>query len=482
MNAVKRFIGNLLLYTFHLLVVRPVVFIIAGTNIRRRNLVPEGPCIVVANHNSHLDAGILMSLFPLRRLKHIHPVAAADYFGKNAFRRMLAMLLMNGIPIERKAAPGEDPLEPIVKALDEGESLIFFPEGSRGEAGVLARFRPGIGKLVKAVPGLLVVPVFMSGPERIWPRGQMVPVPLNSSATVGKPRTFPPDMDAREIADKLRNTVLALAPPPPPVPGPRPAPPIRVAVCGIDEHSRHELFMKLAERLGGIDKVIGLSDPVVVSDSEGIRDAAGGIPITRSRILPAFLASLFRTSGLFKGYKFAEMVERARIDEAMEDGRSARFVVGDGNPLVDVLAWAKAYFYREKFDDKEVQQLLRYVAGKRRIPAAQWWKFIRKAPEVWLLNFFDLARPPCPDVLVIQKVDPERAMARLRSRGKSLERFEKIEFLSLLQETYGYLGTELKRWRRVAVVSATGDGDRWSEVSEEVEAACKKLNQKQHSA
>jgi len=66
----------------------------------------------------------------------------------------------------------------MIDALGRGESLVFVPEGSRGEAGVIAPFRPGIGRLVARIPGLLVVPVYLAGPERVWPRGQVVPVPV----------------------------------------------------------------------------------------------------------------------------------------------------------------------------------------------------------------------------------------------------------------------------------------------------------------
>jgi 1-acyl-sn-glycerol-3-phosphate acyltransferase len=453
---VKRLIGRIALYLFHIGFVRPVVFFVLGTRYRRRGLVPSGPCIVVANHNSHLDAALLMTMFPLRRLHRIHPVAAADYFGKNFLLRTLAMALMNGIPIERRPRAGEDPLTPMVSALERGESLVFFPEGSRGEAGVLAKFRPGIGLLVKKFPGLLVVPVFMTGPERIWPRGETVPVPTGIDVQIGKPRTYPSDLDSREIADRVRDAVQSLAPPPQDVPGPRPGPPVRVAVCGLDPDLRAEVVRAVTVRLGRTARTVALANPMLQADTEGVRE--GGIPPTRSRAWPAFLAWAFRTSGLFKGYKFAEMVERARLDEAFGDGRLARFLVGDGNPLVDVMAWADADFYRGRFDEREAKQVLRYLAGQRRIPFRQWGRFVLEAPELWLLNVFDLARPPVPDVLALLRHDPDDILARRRARGVRLGKHERATFLGELARSYDTVAAALGRRGPTSVVSLDVDG------------------------
>ena len=82
MTSLRRALAHAVMLAFHAGFVRPMLKIL-GVRVRRRALVPPGPCLVVANHNSHLDAAVLMSLFPLRRLPHVHPVAAADYFGKN---------------------------------------------------------------------------------------------------------------------------------------------------------------------------------------------------------------------------------------------------------------------------------------------------------------------------------------------------------------------------------------------------------------
>jgi 1-acyl-sn-glycerol-3-phosphate acyltransferase len=110
MKLLRRLLRLAGLYAFQLGFVRPMIRWYWGAHYRRRNNIPEGPCIVVANHNSHIDAAVLMAMFPLRRLPHVHPVAAADYFGKNAFRQTAAMVGMNAMGIERTAAPGRDVL------------------------------------------------------------------------------------------------------------------------------------------------------------------------------------------------------------------------------------------------------------------------------------------------------------------------------------------------------------------------------------
>lgn len=443
----KRLLSTIALYLFHVGFVRPVVFLVLGTRYRRRSLVPGGPCLVVANHNSHLDAALLLTLFPIRRLRKVHPVAAADYFGKNLVRRTMAMALMNAIAIERKPRVGEDPLAPMVEALESGHSLILFPEGSRGEAGVVAKFRPGVGRLVRQFPGLLVVPVFMTGPERIWPRGETVPVPTGIDVLVGKPRTYDPALDAREIAEQVRDDVLALAPAAPPVPGPRPGPPFRVAVCGLETQIRREVVRELTGRLGSRSRTVALSEPALQADVDGVREV--GFPPTRSRMWPAVLAWVFRTSGLFKGYKFAETVERARLDEAFQDGRLARYVVGDGSALIDVLAWAEAEFYRGKFDEKEAQRVLRYLSGQRRIPFRRWGTYVFAAPELWLLNVFELARPPVPDLIVYLRSPAEAVLAGKRRRGEPIGRHDRPEMLRRLDLAYETVTESLERRGRV---------------------------------
>jgi len=472
-NTLRRVVRVAFFYAFQLGFVRPMLKWYWGAHYRRRSTLPKGPCIVVANHNSHLDAPLLMTMFPIGRIGKIHPVAAADYFGKTAWRRTTVMVGMNAMGIERTAAPGKDVLQPVVDALAAGKTLIFFPEGSRGTPGVITSFKPGIGKIVKSVPGVLVVPVFLSGAERSLPRGVSLPIPLGLDVNIGKPRTYSPLLDARDIAEAIRADVLALAPAPRPVPGPRPTPPVRVACCGIDREANHALFLALTEKLGAAGRTIGIADTILEADGAGVRESEG-VPLVRSGKLPQALAWVLRTGGMYRGNKFAQMVRRARVDEALQDGRTARFVVGDGSPLVDLLAWGEADFYSGAFDEKGLQQLLHYVSGQRRLPAGQWVRFIRKAPEVWLLNVFDLAQPPAPDVLVLTTRDAGSAMERIRSRGRELESWENEAFLGRLQEGYRQVASVFRK-RRIEVVELDAldlDVDR---AAEEIEAACRRL-------
>lgn len=473
MRTLRRLLRLAGFYAFQLGFVRPTLKWYWGAHYRRRHAVPKGPCLVVANHNSHLDAPLLMTMFPIRRLSHIHPVAAADYFGKTAWRRGIVMVGMNAMAIERTAPPGRDVLQPTIDALEAGETLIYFPEGSRGEPGVVGPFRPGIGKIVRSVPGVLVVPVFLAGAERSLPRGESVPLPLGIDVIIGKPRTYSPLLDAREIAERVRADVLALAPQPPSVPGPRPTPPVRVACCGIDGETNHALFLEVAERLGAVGRTIGIAETVLESDGTGLRES-DGIPLARSRVAPKALAWAFRTGGMYRGNKFAEMIQRARVDEALQDGRTARFVVADGSPLVDLLAWAEADFYSGAFDEKGLQRLLLYVSGQRRLPFGQWLRFVRKAPEVWLLNVFDLAHPPAPDVLVLTTRDPASVMERIRSRGDVLEPWENEAFLGRLQEGYLRVAAVLRK-RRIEVVELDALDLDAGQAAEGIEAACRRL-------
>lgn len=190
--------------------VRPLTWIVLGLNIRHTERLPRfGPAIIVANHNSHLDTLVLMSLFPLRQIPQLRPVAAADYFLKNRFIAWFSTHIMRIIPIERQRIPGHDPLQAIYPALAQGDIVILFPEGTRGEPEKMSHFKSGIAYLAKNQATVPVIPIFLHGLGKALPRGELALVPFFCDVFIGQPLLW--NGDVHSYMQQLDATMRALA-------------------------------------------------------------------------------------------------------------------------------------------------------------------------------------------------------------------------------------------------------------------------------
>jgi 1-acyl-sn-glycerol-3-phosphate acyltransferase len=168
-----------------------------------------GQCIVVSNHNSMLDAYVLSLLFPLRALSHVRAAAAADTFGPGVLGR-ISRVTLNPILVERRVH-SRDPLTNVRAALGRGDSLIIFPEGTRGEPGVIQPFKPGIGELARSFPDIRIYPCFIAGIERVLPRHAWLPLPFNVEVLVGEPRMGNPHEHRRQFAKQIEEDVRMLS-------------------------------------------------------------------------------------------------------------------------------------------------------------------------------------------------------------------------------------------------------------------------------
>ena len=137
---------------FYLLMVRPVVLIMMGLNVRHRERLPQDAGVLAVNHNSHLDTLATASMVPIHDLMRLRPVGARDYFCRTPLCEWLSRTFLGLIPLNRKPKRGEDLFAECVDALAKGDLLVIFPEGSRGEPEERTHLKAGVGRLMERCP------------------------------------------------------------------------------------------------------------------------------------------------------------------------------------------------------------------------------------------------------------------------------------------------------------------------------------------
>jgi 1-acyl-sn-glycerol-3-phosphate acyltransferase len=170
--------------------------------------------IYFANHQSHFDWVLVWAALPRDLRTRTRPIAARDYWTASPFKAWITREIFNAVYVCRapaaERAPDEDPLEPLVEALEAGDSLVIFPEGTRSNKGEPQTFKAGLYHLAEKFPGVQLIPVWIDNVQRVMPKGEVVPVPILCTVTFGAPVQVAPGEDKHAFLARARDAVIAL--------------------------------------------------------------------------------------------------------------------------------------------------------------------------------------------------------------------------------------------------------------------------------
>jgi 1-acyl-sn-glycerol-3-phosphate acyltransferase len=195
---------------------------ISGIQVQWAGCQPsEKQRIYFANHTSHLDFVVLWSALPSEIRAKTRPIAARDYWEETTLRRYLAENVFKAVLVERgimgKAKAPEHArfssrsmIEDLSVAMANSNSLILFPEGTRGSGDKVGTFRSGLYHLALRRPDVELVPAYLENLNRILPKGEVLPVPMLSLLTFGKPIRLEPNEERDIFLDRAREAVSSL--------------------------------------------------------------------------------------------------------------------------------------------------------------------------------------------------------------------------------------------------------------------------------
>jgi 1-acyl-sn-glycerol-3-phosphate acyltransferase len=178
--------------------------------------------IYFANHTSHLDFVVLWSALPAEIRALTRPVAAKDYWEESPLRRYLSEKVFKAVLVDRGRAAaraknheeshfaGRHLMDDLATALGTKNSMILFPEGTRGDGQELSSFRSGIYHLAKRRPDVELVPAYLENLNRILPKGEIFMVPMLSLLTFGKPMQLEPGEEKGAFLERAHEAVSSL--------------------------------------------------------------------------------------------------------------------------------------------------------------------------------------------------------------------------------------------------------------------------------
>ena len=188
-----------------------LVRVLTGAQARWHGCPPQAEQrIYFANHQSHADLVMIWAALPQELRSITRPVAARDYCTKTPLKQWITTAVFNAVYVDRERKGDADPLEPLEAALASGDSIILFPEGTRGDGEEPQPFKSGLYSLAVKFPHVVLVPARIDNIQRVMPKGEVVPVPILCSVTFGAPIRLEAGEERRAFLDRARAAVIAL--------------------------------------------------------------------------------------------------------------------------------------------------------------------------------------------------------------------------------------------------------------------------------
>ncbi len=188
-----------------------LIRVLTGAQARWQGCPPKAEQrIYFANHQSHADLVLMWAALPAELRSITRPIAAKDYWTKTPFKKWITTSVFNAIYVDRVKTTDQDPLEPLIEALENGDSIILFPEGTRGNQDEPQSFKSGLFNLALKFPHVVLVPAWINNVQRVMPKGEVVPVPILCSVTYGAPIAVEAGEDRAHFLTRARQAVLDL--------------------------------------------------------------------------------------------------------------------------------------------------------------------------------------------------------------------------------------------------------------------------------
>lgn len=170
--------------------------------------------VFYANHVSNADMPMIWAVLPPNLRRQVRPVAAADYWLKTPLRAFVGPEVFNCVLVDRRPeARADDPLANILAALEEGSSLILFPEGNRNMTeDPLLPFKAGLYNLGRAFPQVDLVPTWVANLTEVMPKGEVIPLPLMATVIFGPPLHVGAEETKDAFLKRAAEALLALKP------------------------------------------------------------------------------------------------------------------------------------------------------------------------------------------------------------------------------------------------------------------------------